>query len=644
MFLARLLSAALAAFLIFSSASTANERIMIVLDGSGSMWGQIDGVPKLQIARDTLRDVLKTVPEDTELGLLAYGHRKKGDCSDIEMIVPPALGTASTIVEKADKMKFLGKTPLTAAVKQAAEELRYVEDAATVVLITDGLETCKANVCELGSLLEEQGANFTAHVVGFGLSKEEGAQVACLAENTGGKYFSADNGDALSKALQDTVVAAPPSVTLVPVDQDGAEVKATPMQWTIRPTNGEETQQQNGNGKVSLRLNAGNYEISIDGPEIAGGGAIEVVADKRNQEFKLTVELNKLEATLDAPDSAVAGSEISVTWTGPDHDEDYITVVEKGARDGDYLGYAYTNAGNPAVFMLPDGLGEYELRYMHGETARTIGSRPITLTEFTGTLEGPEKVAAGAQFDVNWTGPNYPDDYITIVASGAPEGSYKSYEYTKDESPATLKAPDEPGTYELRYVVGNGNRTLASQKIEVTSVSAQLTAPESAPAGSRISVEWVGPNNSDDYITIVAPDAPEGSYSGYAYTKDGSPAVFNAPDATGPHEIRYVNGGSSTTLTSKMIELTALSGSLDATGPFKAGEQISVMWEGPNNPEDYITIVEVGAPKGTYKDYAYTTDGSPVTFGLPKEPGEYELRYVLGGSNRTLTSKTISVE
>ncbi len=81
--------------------ATAQERTMIVLDGSGSMWGQIDGVPKLQIARDTLRDVLKSVPDTTELGLMAYGHRKKGDCNDIELVVPPALGTAATISDKA---------------------------------------------------------------------------------------------------------------------------------------------------------------------------------------------------------------------------------------------------------------------------------------------------------------------------------------------------------------------------------------------------------------------------------------------------------------------------------------------------------------------------------------------------------------
>ncbi len=167
--------------------AAAADRTIIVLDASGSMWGQIDGQPKLEIARQTLRTVLQTIPADMELGLLAYGHREKGNCDDIELVVPPAPGAASSITLAADTMKFLGKTPLSASVKRAAEALRYTEDKATVILITDGLETCNADPCAVGTELEQAGVDFTAHVVGFGLTAEEGRQVACLAENTGGK-------------------------------------------------------------------------------------------------------------------------------------------------------------------------------------------------------------------------------------------------------------------------------------------------------------------------------------------------------------------------------------------------------------------------------------------------------------------------
>ena len=187
--------------------AAAADRAIIVLDGSGSMWGQIDGKPKLQIARETLRTVLGSVPDDIQLGLLAYGHRQKGVCSDIELIVEPAAGTAAAIADAADNMRFLGMTPLSAAVKQAAESLRYTEEKATVILITDGIETCDADPCALANELEQSGIDFTAHVVGFGLSDEEGRQVACLAENTGGRFIQAGDAGTLADALTQTVVA-----------------------------------------------------------------------------------------------------------------------------------------------------------------------------------------------------------------------------------------------------------------------------------------------------------------------------------------------------------------------------------------------------------------------------------------------------
>ncbi len=106
-----------------------------------------------------------------------------------------------------------GKTPLSDAVRLAAEQLKYTEDKATVVLITDGIETCNADPCALATELEAAGVDFTVNVVGFGLSKEDGAAVKCLADNTGGKYLSADDEsglkDAIDVAVNDTTPPPP---------------------------------------------------------------------------------------------------------------------------------------------------------------------------------------------------------------------------------------------------------------------------------------------------------------------------------------------------------------------------------------------------------------------------------------------------
>lgn len=221
-------------FLVLSLTASAQaaDRAIIVLDASGSMWGQIDGKPKLEIARETLKTVLQTIPQDLELGLMAYGHREKGSCEDIELVVPPASGTAGTIAGAADTMKFLGKTPLSAAVKKAAEDLKYTEDKATVILITDGLETCNADPCAVGNELEQSGVDFTAHVVGFGLTAEEGRQVACLAENTGGKYIQASDAGQLKDALVATVVNEQPA----PVPEPAPAPEPAAPEFNFIPT------------------------------------------------------------------------------------------------------------------------------------------------------------------------------------------------------------------------------------------------------------------------------------------------------------------------------------------------------------------------------------------------------------------------
>ncbi len=201
----------LLAGLLAASAAGAADKTMIVLDASGSMWGQIDGRSKIEIARETLASVLKSVPTGTELGLMVYGHREKGSCSDIELAVPPAAGTENAIAAFVNGLNPKGKTPLTQSVEQAADILKYTEEKATVVLVTDGLETCEADPCALASALERKGVDFTTHVVGFGLTEEEGRQVACLAENTGGKYFQASDAGQLVAALTATVAEAPMS-------------------------------------------------------------------------------------------------------------------------------------------------------------------------------------------------------------------------------------------------------------------------------------------------------------------------------------------------------------------------------------------------------------------------------------------------
>lgn len=201
---------------------------MVVFDASGSMWGQIEGEPKIAIARRVMEDLLVDLPDNGKLGLTAYGHRVKGDCGDIETLVPaaPLVQNRSIINEAIGGLNPKGKTPLSAAVIEAARSLRHTENAATVILISDGKETCNMDPCAVATQLEKDGVNFTTHVIGFDVAKrEDAAQLQCLADNTGGRYFSASNAQELSKALEEVSNLEP----IAPSEDDFADMPTEPV-------------------------------------------------------------------------------------------------------------------------------------------------------------------------------------------------------------------------------------------------------------------------------------------------------------------------------------------------------------------------------------------------------------------------------
>ena len=205
-----LLAAALAAAIPAYAADPDLSETMLVLDASGSMWGQIGGRPKIAIARDAVGSMLDGWAGG-RLGLMAYGHNRKGDCKDIEILQPVGSDTVAGIRRQVNALNPKGMTPITDSVRQAAGQLRYREHKATVILVSDGEETCDADPCALGAELEAAGVDFTAHVVGFDIKKGSKAdqQLQCLASNTGGRYIQARDAAELNDALEQIAQAEP---------------------------------------------------------------------------------------------------------------------------------------------------------------------------------------------------------------------------------------------------------------------------------------------------------------------------------------------------------------------------------------------------------------------------------------------------
>jgi Ca-activated chloride channel family protein len=163
------------------------------------------------------------------------------------------------------------------------------------------------------------------------------------------------------------------------------------------------------------------------------------------------IRVTPFQGDLLGPDSVMAGSVFEVSWHGPNGPGDYVTIVKSGATQWTNESYFYTNAGSPGKLTADIEPGSYELWYVIGSDSAIKSRRPITLTPYVVTLSAPGTVAKGAQFQVAWTGPNGPQDYITIVPAGSAPGTYLSYAYTQNGSPVTLTAPTDSGNYEIWY-------------------------------------------------------------------------------------------------------------------------------------------------------------------------------------------------
>lgn len=181
-------------------------RAVLILDASGSMWGKIQGRAKIDIARTTIAQLIEGLDTDLHLGLMVYGHRKRGDCADIEMLIPPGPVDKAAFIKTVNAIVPRGRTPITDSLVQAAQALKHTEEKATVILVSDGIETCDQDPCLAVKELKSLGIDFTAHVVGFDLGDDEQEAIRCIAETTGGEFLAATDAPSLLSALATAMI------------------------------------------------------------------------------------------------------------------------------------------------------------------------------------------------------------------------------------------------------------------------------------------------------------------------------------------------------------------------------------------------------------------------------------------------------
>ncbi|AUQ52345.1 Mg-chelatase subunit ChlD (plasmid) [Phaeobacter inhibens] len=530
-----------------------SNDVMVVFDASGSMWGQVDGTAKVEIAQDVFADLSEEWQRNRQaVGLIAYGHRRRGDCSDIEVLAQPSVEGSASLAQIVSSLSPRGKTPLSQAVRTAAEQMLYTENAATVVLLSDGIETCDLDPCAVGAELESLGFDFTAHVIGFDIREEaDRAQLQCLADTTGGTYMDARDAATLSTALAQATGGADPrlapevkiTTTATKITVEIADGTARPAFVTLSAINAETGERRDlgrlegadqvitgltfdlpqgdwvfmaegdgGTGETTARLTEATQEIPI--PFAANTGAFEVIsANSFTVDETIAFQLRSLE-----PLQQNATYSVMLFPRGATTFDENITFSYRFGTDPETTDHAFY----PWEFDLPTG--DYEIVIMGDsyDLGDHLGRFPVQLVE---TLEVAETQASVPAADDTTPPPSFG---FSQIAEPLSPGSQNAF---------LIDGPVAPGDQAM--LIG-----LEGQDIQVVEVpdDGVVSLPAQIVAGTY-RVQLVRPDGTDFHLGLI--DAlPETAQDIGDHSEGGEPAdtMLSAQELaaeTGPQELGF---------------------------------------------------------------------------------------------------------
>ncbi len=200
------------------------NNIMILLDCSFSMEESLDGKDyhrersngssqiedKMALAKRTVLQVLQSVPPNVRVGLRVYGINDSffTSCSSTSTLVPLGQNNRGLIADKIRGLHPTGATPISLSIMRSLhEDFQNVQGKRSIILISDGMETCGQDPCKLAVQMQQSGVDIKINVVGLGLHDYEAQkQLKCVAYGTKGKFYNATTaaelGNSLNSAMQ----------------------------------------------------------------------------------------------------------------------------------------------------------------------------------------------------------------------------------------------------------------------------------------------------------------------------------------------------------------------------------------------------------------------------------------------------------
>ncbi|GAB6095496.1 hypothetical protein JCM14469_17480 [Desulfatiferula olefinivorans] len=600
--------AAVVAVLVLAPVKTAlaETNTLLVLDASGSMRGRIDDTVKMDMAKDVLCDYIETLPADMNVGLVAYGHRHRDDCKDVEYLVPLGKNNHDLLVRTIRNLKPMGKTPITLSLEKAAAILdKKPNDSNSIILVSDGKESCDADPCALITAYMAQGKPFISHVIGFDVDARARKELECIAAAGKGTYQPVDDLGAFRTAFQNVKKTVPPAPTAA---------------------------------KAPTRLKSG--ALSLQKNSFTSGERIWV--------------------HFSTPDAYSDNAWIGII---PSH----VPHGREAVNDEHDVSYQYLNKARTGdlEFYAPGTPGSYDFR-MHDtdENGVEVASVSFQVTRGAATLTLPKTdLISGEVFQVHFTAhtPLTGKAWLGIVPSEIPHGSEErnddhdvAYQYLDGKPMGTLtfNAPTRPGSYDMRLHDNDDKGTeIASVTFTVAPASGSVTlAKTTYRSGEKISVTFSTPPNLSPsaWIGIIPSDIPHGSEARndefdvtYQHLSGKSSGVleFVAPAAPGSYDFRLNDSDDDgNELASVSFTVVPATGSLVLNKTrFARGERIwlTVKTSVPFASNAWVGIVPADIPHGSEErnddndiSYQYVQGKTEfvLEFTAPDQPGAYDFR------------------
>ena len=169
-------------------------RILFILDASGSMQTDWKEGSKFEVATALLNQVIDSIEsanQNVVFALRIFGHqspRSEHNCEDSKLEVPFYKNNALKIKGKLSQIKPQGYTPIAYSLLQCLNDFPQNLTNNAIILITDAIEQCEGDLCEIGLELQKKRVAMKPFIIGMGLEDIEQRAFDCV-----GKYFNVEN-------------------------------------------------------------------------------------------------------------------------------------------------------------------------------------------------------------------------------------------------------------------------------------------------------------------------------------------------------------------------------------------------------------------------------------------------------------------